>query len=77
MSNSEFEHTVISNSSESIGSLDLSADVSRAAVGFVAGSRPKFSGETADLLRSRLTAVSLALIVILLAALLGGAGPAN
>ncbi|MDF1745398.1 MAG: serine/threonine-protein kinase [Gimesia sp.] len=72
MSNSEFEHTVISNSSESIGSLDLSADVSRAAVGFVAGSRPKFSGETADLLRSRLTAVSLALIVILLAALLGG-----
>lgn len=72
MTNREYEQTIICDSSESINSLDLSADVSRADVGFIAGSRPKFSGETADLLRSRLTAVTLALIVILTAALIGG-----
>ena len=72
MTNSECEHTVISDSPESIGSLDSSADVSQANVGFIAGSRPKFSSETAELLRKRLTAVTLALVVILLAALLGG-----
>ena len=72
MTQSEFEQTIICDSSESIDSLDLSSDVSRADVGFVAGSRPKFTGETAALLRSRLTAVTLALVMILLAALIGG-----
>ncbi len=48
-----------------------SAEVSQANVGFVVGSRPKFADETAELLRRRLTAVTLALVVILLAAFVG------
>jgi formate hydrogenlyase subunit 4 len=51
--------------------LAASEDVSRANVGFVAGSRPKFADETADLLRRRLTAVTLALVVILAVAFVG------
>ncbi|WP_166820037.1 serine/threonine protein kinase [Thalassoroseus pseudoceratinae] len=48
-----------------------SIDVSRGLVGFVAGNRPKFADETAGLLRSRLTAATLALSVILTASFLG------
>ena len=48
-----------------------SAGVSRANVGFVVGSQPKFADETADLLRRRLLAVTLALTVILSLALTG------
>jgi len=54
-----------------MSNLAESEDVSRANVGFVAGSRPKFTDETADLLRRRLTAVTLALVVILAVAFLG------
>ena len=48
-----------------------SADVSQANVGFVIGSRPKFADETAELLRRRLSAVTLALVVILAVVLVG------
>jgi tRNA A-37 threonylcarbamoyl transferase component Bud32 len=48
-----------------------SLDVSRANVDFVVGSRPKFADETAGLLRMRLTAVTLALVVILAVAFVG------
>lgn len=48
-----------------------SLDVSQANVGFVVGDRPKFADETAELLRRRLKAFALAMLVILTAALLG------
>ena len=53
------------------GSAGAPADVSRANVGLVAGGRPKFADETADLLCRRLTAVTLALVVTLAAAFVG------
>ena len=57
------EPTIVHSSAASaVGS---SADVSQANVGFVVGGRPKFADETGDLLRRRLTAVTLALVVIL------------
>jgi tRNA A-37 threonylcarbamoyl transferase component Bud32 len=61
--------TIITGSSASVGG--NSADVSQANVDLVAGDRPKFADETADLLRRRLTAVTLALVVILSVALVG------
>ena len=48
-----------------------SADVSRANVGFVVGGQPKFADETADLLRRRLAAVTLALTIMLSLAFIG------
>lgn len=63
------EPTIQQESSASVGG--NSADVSQANVGLVAGDRPKFADETADLLRRRLTAVTLALVVILAVALVG------
>jgi eukaryotic-like serine/threonine-protein kinase len=42
------------------------SDVSRPKMGFVEGVRPHFSDETASLLRSRLTAITLALSIVLL-----------
>src|SRR6516162_1980137 len=48
-----------------------SLDVSRANVGFVAGDRPRFSDETAALLRTRLSAAALVLAVVLAAAFVG------
>jgi tRNA A-37 threonylcarbamoyl transferase component Bud32 len=69
MTRDRFEPTIVSNSAASAAG--ASADVSRADVGFVVGSRPKFADETADLLRRRLTALTLALAVILAAAFVG------
>ena len=63
------EPTIQQQSSASVGG--NSADVSQANVGLVAGDRPKFADETADLLRRRLTAVTLALVVILSVVLVG------
>ncbi len=69
MTRDRFEPTIVSNSEAS--ALGASADVSRADAGFVVGSRPKFADETADLLRRRLTALTLALAVVLAAAFVG------
>jgi serine/threonine-protein kinase len=69
MTRDEFEPTIVSHSAMSAAG--ASADVSRADVGFVVGSRPKFADETADLLRRRLTAATLVLGVALTAAFLG------
>jgi serine/threonine-protein kinase len=69
MTYNELEPTIVSKSVSS--ATGASADVSRADVGFVVGSRPKFADETADLLRRRLTAATLALGAALAAALLG------
>lgn len=73
MSSPDYQPTIVSTSAAAAGdAADVSrADVSRADVGFVVGSRPKFADETAELLRRRLTAVTLALVVILVAALVG------
>ena len=62
--------TVIYDSSASMSGQD-SLDVSRANVGFVAGERPYFSDETAALVRSRLSAASLVIAVVLGAAFVG------
>ena len=72
MDSNGFEPTIIYDSatgSSVVGS--ESVDVSKANVGFVEGDRPKFTDETASLLRSRLTAATLALTVILAAAFVG------
>ncbi len=47
------------------------SEVSRPNVGFVAGDRVRFSDETARLLRSRLTAATLILSIILVLAFVG------
>ena len=49
----EIDPTIVSGPAGSAAR--ASADVSRADVGFVVGSRPKFTDETADLQRRRLT----------------------
>jgi serine/threonine-protein kinase len=46
-------------------------DVSRAHVGFVVGDRPRFADETTALLRNRLTAATLVIVVVLAAAFAG------
>ncbi len=69
MARDRFEPTIVVTSTASAAG--TSADVSRADVGFVVGSRPKFADETAELLRKRLTAVTLALVVIFAGALVG------
>ncbi len=43
----------------------MRSDTSRPNVGFVEGARPRFSDETAGLLRSRLTAITLVLLLLL------------
>lgn len=53
------------------GRAAASQGVSRANVGFIAGSRPHFSEETAALLRSRLAAAALVMVLVLTAAFLG------
>lgn len=63
--------TIISNPGSSLDSGNASADLSRANVGFIAGSRPRFADETAELLRTRLRAAALALTVILAIAFVG------
>lgn len=62
---------IVSDSAASSVADDVSSDVSRAEVGFVVGSRPKFADETASLLCGRLRAAALALTVILSAAFVG------
>ena len=69
MKHNEIDPTIVSSPAGSAAG--ASADVSRANVGFVVGSRPKFADETADLLRRRLTAATLALGAALTAAFLG------
>lgn len=54
-----------------ISKLSSSADVSRPNIGFVIGGQPKFADETVALLCRRLTAVTLAMTVILSAAFVG------
>ena len=71
MKRGAFNPTVVFNSAASSAAGNASEDVSRAEVDFVVGSRPKFTDETADLLRGRLSAVTFALVVILVAALVG------
>lgn len=71
MSPEKIDPTIISNPGSSLDSGNASADVSRANVGFVAGSRPKFADETADLLRRRLRAAALVLTVVFVAAFAG------
>ncbi len=63
------EPTIVQDSSASVAA--ASGDVSQANVDFVVGSRPKFTDETAELLRRRLTAVTLALVVVLSVAFVG------
>lgn len=53
------------------GSGQSAMDVSKAQVGFVDGQKPRFADETAALLRSRITAAALILVVILFLAFLG------
>jgi eukaryotic-like serine/threonine-protein kinase len=50
---------------------DAVPDITRLQVGFVAGTRPRFSGETAGLLRGRLTAVAFILSIVLALAFVG------
>lgn len=52
-------------------SAPISAGVSRANVGFVAGDRPHFADETASLLRNRLSAAAFVIAVVLGAAFIG------
>ena len=70
MTSDEFDPTLVLSSAGPVTG-NTSADVSRADVGFVVGSRPKFADETAELLRGRLRAAALALVVTLAAAFLG------
>jgi len=72
MDANDIEPTIIYNSvaGSSVAGND-SVDVSKANIGFIAGDRPKFADETANILRSRLTAAALALAVILAAAFVG------
>ena len=62
--------TLIHEPTPSVSSRD-SLDVSKAAVGFVAGGRPKFSDETAGLLNSRLGAAALIMTFVLALAFVG------
>lgn len=48
-----------------------SLDVSQGRVGFVVGDRPHFTDETAALLRNRLTAAALVIVIVLAVAFLG------
>ena len=68
MSSGPVEPTIVfeSRSDPSSSQGDL-PEVSKAKIGFVEGTRPRFADETAQLLRGRLTAASLALSIILLA----------
>jgi eukaryotic-like serine/threonine-protein kinase len=50
---------------------DAWPDITRLQVGFVEGTRPRFSGETAGLLRGRLTAVAFILSIVLALAFVG------
>jgi tRNA A-37 threonylcarbamoyl transferase component Bud32 len=68
---SQYDPTIVYDSVPGQVSQKPSVDVSRAKVDFVAGGRPQFADETAGLLRARLTAVTLALVVILAAAFVG------
>ena len=72
MESDAIEPTIIYDSPEAslVGGSD-SVGVSKANVAFVAGDRPKFADETANLLRGRLKAAALALAVILAAAFVG------
>ena len=63
------EPTIVYDSVSS--DVGTSADVSRANVEFAVGDKPKFADETAGLLRRRLTAVTLALAIILSLAFIG------
>lgn len=65
------EPTIILNPQADIGATMDSSEVSQAQVGFVAGGQPKFSDETAALLRNRLTAAAFILSLVFAAAFLG------
>ena len=73
MSDSEpsdaLQPTIIHASEEQTA--ERSLDVSRAKVGLVEGTRPRFADETATLLRDRLKAASLVLSIILALAFVG------
>ncbi len=74
MGASDLQPTIIGDSvAEGMRFSTDSLDVSKANVGFVAGDRPRFADETAALLRSRLTAAALALVITLAAANVGNA----
>lgn len=64
--------TLISDSSVSAASSSPgSPDVSQGRVGFVVGDRPHFTDETAALLRNRLTAAALVIVIVLAVAFVG------
>ncbi len=65
------EPTIAHHSTSSSHPDDGSIDVSKANVGFVAGDRPKFADETTKLLRSRLAAAAVVLLVVFAAAFVG------
>ncbi len=65
------EPTIVSHPQLNVAATVDSCDVSQAHVGFVAGSQPNFSDETAALLRTRLTAAALLLSLVFAAAFLG------
>ena len=68
----EFQPTIVHESSPSgLASMGSSVDASKANVGLVAGRRPKFAEETAQLLRQRLTAAAIVITVVLAVAFLG------
>jgi eukaryotic-like serine/threonine-protein kinase len=67
-----FEPTIIHELSvDAPQTNDTSAEVSRAQVGFVEGNKPRFSDETALLLRNRLKAVAFVFLIVLTAAFFG------
>ncbi len=72
MAHDEIQPTIIHPSNPSVSRHDDSSiDASRANVGVVAGGRPRFSDETAGLLRRRLTAAAIALTAVLGLAFVG------
>ena len=63
--------TIVHDSQPDLGATTYTPEVSQAHVGFVAADQPKFSDETAALLRNRLRAAAFILSVILTASFLG------
>ncbi len=72
MAHDDIQPTIVHPSGPSASRDDCSSiDASKAKVGVVAGERPKFNDETANLLRRRLTAAAIALTAVLGLAFVG------
>jgi eukaryotic-like serine/threonine-protein kinase len=72
MTPDDIQPTIVHESSMSVPNVTGSSiDVSKANVGVVAGGKPKFAQETADLLRRRLTAAAVVITAVLTLAFVG------